>query len=198
MYIPKHFKITDNETLYQFIQDNNFGQIISLSNSQFCCTHIPFLLTANKDKLLGHMALANHQHQDMDKQEVLIIFTGPHDYISPSWYQGNGVPTWNYQALHVYGQCTTFNDAEKLKSVVDNLSNQHETQFNKPWKPDYQAKMLSAIVGVEIQISKIECQFKLSQNKSIKDQQNVVRQLRMNHSSELAQAMEHSLSKLNK
>ena len=189
MYIPKCFEITDQEEFFAFIEANAFGQLISSVGGKIFSTHMPFLLSQDKTKILGHLALQNPQHLDLHGQEVLITLQGPHDYISPSWYCSAGVPTWNYQAVHIYGQANVFLCTEKIKSVVDTLTQKYESAFSQPWKSEYKAAMLSAIVGVEITISEIQCKYKLSQNRSAQDRTQVITQLNEVGSHKLASSM---------
>jgi len=93
MYIPKDFEVTDKKELYAFIEKNAFGQLISNSEGRIVSSHIPFVLSEDKGRLLGHLAKNNSQLQDIDGQEVLVSLQGAHDYISPSWYRDPGVPT---------------------------------------------------------------------------------------------------------
>jgi transcriptional regulator len=190
MYIPKYFEITDKNEQYAFIAANGFGQLISTSNDRPCSTHLPFLLSEDKTKLLAHLAIKNSQADNINGQQVLVTLQGAHDYISPSWYEGAGVPTWNYQAAHIYGVCQTFTDAERLEHVVNKLTAKYEANMPSPWQPDYNPKMLNAIIGIEISISEIQCKYKLSQNKSEQDQQQVINQLNENGSKAVAKAMQ--------
>jgi transcriptional regulator len=190
MYIPKNFEITDKNEQFAFIAANGFGQLISTSNDRPCSTHLPFLLSEDKTKLLAHLAIQNSQVDSINGQQVLVTLQGAHDYISPSWYEGAGVPTWNYQAAHIYGVCQTFTDAEKLEYVVNKLTAKYEANMPSPWQPDYNPKMLNAIIGIEISISEIQCKYKLSQNKSEQDQQQVIDQLNENGSKAVANAMQ--------
>ena len=190
MYIPKYFEITDNNEQYAFIAANGFGQLISTSNDRPCSTHLPFLLSEDKTKLLAHLAIQNSQVDNINGQQVLVTLQGAHDYISPSWYECAGVPTWNYQAAHIYGVCQTFTNAEKLEYVVNKLTAKYEASMPSPWQPDYNPKMLNAIIGIEISISEIQCKYKLSQNKSEQDQQQVIDQLNENGSKAVAKAMQ--------
>ena len=189
MYIPRHFKVTDDDEIFAFIEANSFGQIISSIENKLFASHIPFLLSGDKQKLIGHLAKQNPQHSDMDKQEVLVTLQGPHAYISPSWYQSPGVPTWNYQAVHIYGVCEAFEDHEKIKIIVDSLTRKFESSFQNPWQPDYKAPMLGAIVGIEVSIKEIECKYKLSQNRPAEDREQVIEQLENKGSIGLARAM---------
>lgn len=189
MYTPNHFNIREHNEIYAFVQANAFGQLISLVNGRLFSSHIPFLLSEDKTKLLAHIAKQNPQHLDITGQEVLISLEGPHDYISPSWYINPGVPTWNYQAVHIYGTCSTFTDPERMKTIVDSLSEKYESGFEKPWIPEYKASMLHGIIGLEIAISDIQCKFKLSQNRPSEDIKQVIEKLNETGSEKLAKAM---------
>ncbi|MBL4622449.1 MAG: FMN-binding negative transcriptional regulator [Immundisolibacteraceae bacterium] len=190
MFIPKEFQVTDLAEAFRFIEANSFGQLISNCEGRLFATHIPFLLSKDQTRLTGHIARLNPQGGDIDGQEVLVTLQGAHDYISPSWYVGPGVPTWNYQAVHIYGLCKLFNDPSAIEEVVDNLTNKYESSLPDPWKPEYNPSMLGAIVGVEITITDIQCKYKLSQNRSAEDRQQVIKQLVKNGSDQLAEAMQ--------
>jgi|TARA_B110000503_G_scaffold1726_1_gene2294 transcriptional regulator len=189
MYIPNSFEIINDDEIFAFIESNNFGQLISSVGNRPFATHMPFLVSENRAQLIGHVAKLNPQHSQIDGQEVLITLQGPHDYISPSWYGSPGVPTWNYQSVHLYGVCKVFSNAERLKHVLDALTIKHESSFEKPWVPTYKASMLSAIVGLEITIKEIQCKYKLGQNRSTQDQQQVAVQLEKLGSVAMAKAM---------
>ncbi len=193
MYIPKHFEITGRDEIFSFIEENAFGQLISNVSGRHFSTHLPFLVSGDRTKVFAHLAKQNPQYTEIEGQEALITFEGPHDYISPSWYSEPGVPTWNYQAVHIYGQCKVFNDPEKLKKIIDCLTNKYESTFQNPWQPAYKATMLSAIVGIEIIISEIQCKYKLSQNRPVQDQKQIVQKLKNVGSNKLADATEHTL-----
>ena len=192
MFIPKQFEVTDEKEKYAFIEANAFGQLVSNSAGRLFSTHIPFLLSSDKTKLIGHLAKQNPQAQDIEGQEVLVSLQGPHDYISPSWYAGSGVQTWNYQSVHIYGGCKLFSSPDALKQAVDNLTNRYESNFSIPWQPKYNPSMLSAIIGIEITISEIQCKYKLSQNRSTQDQEQVIEQLKANGSNQMAKAMQRN------
>ena len=195
MHIPKHFSITDQTEIRSFIHENAFGQLVSIDDSLPVATHMPFHFCQDKGRLSGHLAGVNSQVKHLDGQDVLIILQGPHDYISPSWYENPGVPTWNYQAVHLYGRCHTFDDPSRLKEIVETLTSTYESGYAKPWNPDYQPAMLNAIIGIDIHITEIQCQYKLSQNRKEEDQQRVIEELRKKGSHALASAMEKQLQK---
>lgn len=124
---------------------------------------------------------------------MLVTFLGPHDYISPNWYRNPGVPTWNYQALHIYGRCRVFEEPEEIASIVEALSERYESGFESPWEPQYRDTMLKAIIGVEIEIEELQCKYKLSQNRPTQDQQGVIEKLEELGSESLVQAMRQTL-----
>lgn len=195
MYIPKNFQIGNEAEIFDFIQNNAFGQLVSNVNGRLFSTHLPVLLSDDKKYLVGHLARANPQHLQLEGQEVLVTLTGPHGYISPSWYENPGVPTWNYQAVHIYARARVFDDREKLMSVVEALTLQYERHQPEPWRPAYNEAMLKAIIGIELEIEEIQCKFKLGQNRVQEDIAGAVKNLRATGAVELATAMEkHGLS----
>jgi transcriptional regulator len=190
VYIPKPFEITDNDEIFAFVEANAFGQLISNVNSRLFSTHLPFILSEDRSRLVGHLAFSNPQHIEIDGQEVLITLEGAHGYISPTWYSSPSVPTWNYQAVHIYGQCKVIRNNEALQKIVNTLACKYESAFKEPWQPDYKASLLGAIVGVEVVINELQCKYKLSQNRSSEDRSQVIEQLKALGSKQLAKAME--------
>ncbi len=198
MYTPKHFEVTDRSEINAFIEANAFGQLVSSSGGRLCSTHMPFLLSDDKTKIFAHLAKNNPQLQDIEGQEILVSLQGPHDYISPSWYSSPGVPTWNYQSVHIYGYCKVFRDADTLKKVVNTLTKVYESNLTPSWKPEYNPSMLGAITGLEISISDIQCKYKLSQNRSEQDRRQVIDQLMAHDSGALADAMQRCMQEIEK
>ena len=121
---------------------------------------------------------------------------GSHDYVSPSWYETPGVPTWNYQAVHLYGNCRLISASNELAALLEKLTMKYEAALTPPWQPDYRATLLDAIVGLEIDITEVQCKYKLSQNRSESDQIHVSRQLEATGSKMLAAAMQQQLEQL--
>lgn len=189
VYIPKAFEVTNQDEIFAFVEENAFGQLISTVNGRLFSSHLPFLIAEDKSRILGHLAAQNPQHGELDGREVLVSIEGPHDYISPSWYRGPGVPTWNYQAVHFYGQCRVLRDAKQLQAIVNALTAKYEAGFDAPWQPEYSATMLGAIVGIEITISEIQCKYKLSQNRPAEDRAQVIKELQAGGAVKLAEAM---------
>jgi transcriptional regulator len=179
MYTPKRFSENDPKRLDAFIRDNAFGILITGADGRPEASHIPFLLDSERRLLLGHFAAANPQAQRLATAcEVLVVFQGPHGYISPSWYETDDVPTWNYTAVHVYGRPEIIRNDDKLRGIVDSLTAKYESQFDQPWQPVYRDKLLRAIMGFCIHITEVQGKFKLSQNRSAKDRANVIRELK--------------------
>jgi len=194
MYIPKHFDIVDEKEAINFIQKHSFGQLTSLVEGKMYATHLPFLIGRNNQHLIGHIAKKNPQHLDIDGQEILVTFLGPHEYISPSWYASAGVPTWNYQTVHVYGRCRVISDINSIREIVDSLTTQHESQFSTPWQPNYNESMLEHIVGIDIAIHEIQCKYKLSQNRSNQDRRQVIEKLDLLGANDMSDAIaKHNL-----
>jgi transcriptional regulator len=189
MYIPKQFEITNENEALTFVESNAFGQLTSIVEGKMFATHMPFLISNDKKHLIGHIARQNPQHLEIESQEVLVTFLGPHEYISPSWYASSGVPTWNYQTVHIYGLCRILSNHETVKSVVNSLTQKYESGFSEPWQPNYNESMLEHVVAFEIAISQIQCKYKLGQNRSAKDQDQVLEKLESLGAHKMAEAI---------
>ncbi|MBU2883805.1 FMN-binding negative transcriptional regulator [Psychrosphaera sp. B3R10] len=189
MYVPRHFKHDIDDSVFKFIENNGFAQLISSTNNLPEVTFVPILLNADKTKLICHVANQNPQAKIEDGQIVLVSFSGPHGYVSPSWYESAGVPTWNYQAVNVYGKVTKSRDPERLTQLVNQLTDKYERYYDAPWQPEYPDKMLRAITLLEIEITDIQAKSKLSQNRSRVDQVNVINALNKEGNTKLAEAM---------
>ncbi|WP_028402132.1 FMN-binding negative transcriptional regulator [Ectobacillus panaciterrae] len=181
MYIPEHFKIIDEEMIYDIIKENGFATLFAQHQGHPNATHIPLTLDKEKGYLYGHFARPNEQWKDIEKQEILAVFHGPHCYISPSWYETDrAVPTWNYVAVHVYGQVEII-DGEELVDSLRDMVLKYENP-NSSYKFDqvdsrFMEGMTKGIVGFRIKINKIEGKAKLSQNHSVDRLELVIQQL---------------------
>jgi len=190
MYIPKAFREDDTVTLHKLMREYSFATLITQQEGVPLASHLPFLLDAERGAsgiLLGHMARANTQWRTFEEdQEALVIFQGPHAYISPSWYEAElSVPTWNYAVVHAYGVPRLIEDKTVLYKLLQTLVETYEAGFEKPWAfeslPDeYVQKMMQAIVGFEIPITRLEGKFKLNQNRPVSDQARVATALSEN------------------
>jgi transcriptional regulator len=182
MYIPQHFKITDESIAYDIIKEHGFATLISQQNGMPLATHLPLLLNNENTYLYGHFARPNPQWKDIESQTVLAIFHGPHCYISPSWYETNqAVPTWNYVTVHVYGEVELVEEEDEVMESLKDLVTKYEAP-DSPYRledvdPKYLSGMNKGIQGFKLQITKIEGKAKLSQNHSTKRQERVIEQL---------------------
>ncbi len=176
MYVPKHFSVEDRAALNALIRANPFGLLVGeLEGSPFA-THLPFLLDG--DRLLSHFARGNPHWKSIDGQtEMLAVFSGPHAYVSPRWYESKqAVPTWNYAAVHVYGAPRVIEDAGEVRALLDRLVREYEEDS---WSldgqdADFTDRMSRGIVAFEIPVERIEGKFKLSQNRTVEDRHRVI------------------------
>jgi transcriptional regulator len=181
MYIPEFNRVRDHTDAVSFVQANPFAILVSASESAPVATHIP-ILARNVDNQLvlhGHMAKANpHWHLLENAQESLAIFHGPHAYISPSLYESReSVPTWNYAAVHVYGHARVVTEPEHLLEETREIINAFDPAYFAQWSAlndKFRYGMLKQIVGFEMVATRIEAKFKISQNRSKKDQAAVI------------------------
>lgn len=182
MYIPKHFTIDDEEMIYDFIESHSFATLFSQHKGEPYATHLPLMLNKSENALYGHFARPNEQWKDAETQQVLVVFQGPHCYISPSWYETTrAVPTWNYVSIHLYGYLEIINDREVIFNSLNELVNKYE-QPNSSYNltdvdPKYIEGMTKGIVAFKINITKIEAKAKLSQNHPMERQQLIINQL---------------------
>ena len=189
MYIPSTNAEHRPEVMFDFIEAHPLGILVTGSGEGLFATHLPLLLdraSGAQGVLTGHIARANRQHAlpVADDAEALVIFSGPDAYITPSWYaakaeHGKVVPTWNYAAVHVYGRVRYTSDPVWLREHVGRLTTHHEASRATPWSVEdapveYVDQMLRAIVGVEIEITRLEGKWKMSQNRSAADIDGVV------------------------
>ncbi|MBD7909632.1 FMN-binding negative transcriptional regulator [Sporosarcina gallistercoris] len=185
MYIPKYFKVENFDEILDFVQDNSFVTIVTTEQGKPIATHLPLQVITEGDTyyITGHMAYGNSQWRTFEAcKDVLVMFQGPHAYISPSWYQEENVPTWNYQAVHVYGVASILNEDE-LKQDLTMLLQKYEKQREDSvlWdklSPKLLEKELKGIVGFKIKIQEIQAAYKLSQNRNEVDYRNIIDKLR--------------------
>jgi len=187
MYVPKHFEMNDPAELTAFMEHHNFAALITSHEGDITATHLPFMLDSTRGEhgtLIAHLAKTNPQWQTFaDGQEALVIFTGPHAYVSPSWYEKPtvNVPTWNYTAVHAYGVPRVVEDPEAIYAMLDQLVHTHEDSYDKPWPmqsaEEHVRRLIGGVVGFEMTISRVEGKYKLSQNRSEADQYHVVEHL---------------------
>jgi transcriptional regulator len=199
MYIPESFAEADLPTLHEFMRQHSFATLVTQQNGAPFASHLPVLLDSGigtHGGLLGHMARNNTQWQDFASgAEVLVMFHGPHAYVSAAWYEPNPLvaPTWNYMAVHGYGTVRILSEDE-LEKTLHRLVDENEKTFSPPWPLEItqpmRERMLEAIVGFEVRLNRVEGKFKLSQNRSQQDRRNVIAQLSQSeHGKDVAQWM---------
>jgi transcriptional regulator len=188
MYSPAQFAENRIELLHAFIRQNPLAVLVSHDSTSLEATHVPMVLDAQPEPhglLRCHLARANPQWRMLaSSPSVLVVFRGAQHYITPSWYattkeHGKVVPTWNYIAVHVYGQARLIEEQAGLLRHLRELTDQSEAAFARPWSvddapKDYIHALSTAIVGIEISIARIEGKWKASQNRPIADRQGVI------------------------
>jgi transcriptional regulator len=205
MYIPATFRETRPEVLHALMREHSFATLISVLDGALFATHIPVLLDPDRGEygtLRAHMARANpHWHAftaTPQGTESLVIFQGPHAYISPSWYVSQqAVPTWNYAAVHAYGRPTITDDFSRVRELLEETVGTFEDGFPQPWTTarvtdEYIANMAKGIVAFEMPISRLEGKRKLGQNRPAEDARSAALGLQA-HGDAMAQVVASSM-----
>lgn len=182
MYTPASFVETDLAKLHDAIERYSFATLISSTATEIEVSHLPLLLDRQGEgfgTLIGHMARANPQWRDAAGQQVLAVFSGPHAYISPTWYTApSTVPTWNYVAVHATGRLQLVEDQGELLQIVRDFVTHYERDMPQPWSIDAPADFLDSlvrqIVGFRIEITRLEGKWKLNQNHPADRRQRVI------------------------
>ncbi|MEN3364666.1 MAG: transcriptional regulator [Burkholderiales bacterium] len=191
MYVPSQFEEQRPEVLRQLIHQHPLGALVTLGQDGLNANHIPFEFDpgpAPFGTLRAHVARSNPVWSDFANDvEAMVLFQGAQAYISPSWYatkQENGkvVPTYNYMVVHAYGPMRVIDDPAWLLGLVERLTGRHEADRAGPWKVsdaprDYVDKLLGAIVGIEIPVSRLVGKWKVSQNQPPANRAGVARGL---------------------
>jgi len=184
MYIPSQYRNENQQEIRNFLKENSFGILISQLEGKLHATHIPIELNEENDgitELSGHLSKANPQWKNFKKnEEVLAIFSGPHSYVSSSWYQQEEVPTWNYLAVHVYGSIQIMENDElhdSLKKMVDKYEQNSENPVSVDRMSEKTMRQINGIIGFKIAVREVQAVSKLSQNRNNQDYQNIVHQL---------------------
>ncbi|MDD5271732.1 MAG: FMN-binding negative transcriptional regulator [Methylovulum sp.] len=200
MYQPAHFVQPSVAVMHELMRQRPLATLVTLDSDGLNANHIPLHLADEPlpfGCLRGHVARANPLWADVSpEQEVLAIFHGPDAYISPSWYAtkpetGKVVPTWNYAVVHAYGHLRAVDDAGWLRAQLEALTDHNEVHFAKPWAvadapADFTERLMGAIVGIELQITRLVGKWKVSQNQPPCNQASVVAGLQANGQAEMA------------
>lgn len=208
MYTPAHYLMEEREELLSFIQQYSFATIVNTKDGMPVATHLPFVVSVAGEKIFleAHFARANEQWQLLeDEQDTLVIFTEPHAYISPSHYdKQQNVPTWNYQAVHLYGRARVIKEEEEGFALLERLIATYEKKYQAQWarlSMEYKQAMLAGIVPFVIEVTRIQAKAKLSQNKKLHEQERIANTLvRATDSAarEIGQAMMRNIAKAKK
>jgi transcriptional regulator len=184
MYISSLYREADRAKIVEFLQKNEFATLVSFDGEKPTASHLLMEVVDEGEMLFvnGHMSKANPLWKTFGRTpEVLLIFQGPHTYISPTWYNHVNVPTWNYQAVHLYGVPRIVTDHEEYKAMLSRLVARHEggTSYRLDGlAPDFVTDHMRGTVGFQVAVSRIEANYKLSQNRADEDYHNIIQQLR--------------------
>lgn len=184
MYIPNLFKVSDENIIDHFLRRYSFITLVAIRDQFIEAAHVPVIISQNRKSISFHIAAANPIKDFLTLEStVLMIFTGPHGYVSPRWYTQPNVPTWNYTAIHVYGRVLKVLDHRSVLRDLERLVLQYESgkfvekMFVGTDMP-MMTKQIPAIIGYEIEVSDIQAKFKLSQNRDQISRDNVTKELR--------------------
>lgn len=203
MFIPALNRMDDPDEILAFMRANNFAIVVSVADGLPVATHIPFTISTKDDKIIlrAHFAKANPQWKTLSEGETLVIFSGPHAYISPKHYDKfESVPTWNYIAVHAYGQAKIVNydnDPQAMTSLIEELIQASEASYMTQWEKlsdKYKDGMMSGTVGFEMVVTRVDAKAKLSQNKNPHEQEKIVETL-LGHGDSSAVAIGEAMQK---
>lgn len=192
MYVPSHFAATDPEAHLALIRSAPLATLVVQTADGLLANHIPFVLDPEGDlsgvKLLAHIPRANPLSDRLSsEQDCLAIFHGPQGYVSPSWYatkreHGKVVPTWNYAVVHAHGRIRRVDDGDWILRQVNLLTEMQEGERAAPWAvsdapEDYTHRLMGALVGLELQVTRLEAKNKASQNQPPENRRSVLEAL---------------------
>lgn len=179
MYIPPKFKLKDAAQISAYIRQYPFATLITAADNHPIATHLPFILEQEGEQwyLLSHMARANPQWKLLEAHQPLVVFQEPHAYISPTYYEKEeNVPTWNYVALHVYGNVEMLFEPEQAVETLEKTIAVFEKEFQGQWEnldEGYKNRLLKGMVAFRIKIQNLEAKEKLSQNKTAQEREKI-------------------------
>lgn len=180
MYIPNSFKIAERDSLLSYMRQYSFAALISVIDGRPFASHLPLVVEETGESILikGHFAKANpHWRAHEQGGEALVIFQGPHAYISPAQYDASeAVPTWNYVAVHAYGELRLLPPGDTTIEMLEQMFDTFDASYRSQWQTlsdKFKNGMLNGIVAFEIVVNRLEGKAKLSQNRPAHDQANV-------------------------
>jgi transcriptional regulator len=184
MYSPPYNRLEDRAELLEFMRANSFVLLVTGTGGTLQASHLPATVHLRNEKTCidMHMARNNSQWREFfEDEEVMVVFWGPHAYVSPRWYEEQErVPTWNYAAVHAYGIPRLIEQRERKhasqRRLIEALDPQWLPKFDA-LRPEYVEQMLAGIVNFEIEVTRLETRWKLSQNRSRREQQLIAEQL---------------------
>lgn len=183
LYIPKHFKVEDLKEVKSFINQHDFGTIITMEEGRPLATHTPMILNEEDGEwtITGHISKGNEQWKTFDDHEnTLIIFKGPDAYISSTWYEDENVPTWNYQSVHLYGHCRQMTETEMEADLIKLLDKyEGHNPDGATWDnlSEDTRKQIKGIVGFKVKVEEVQSAYKMSQNRKEDDYQSIIHEL---------------------
>ena len=183
MYIPKLYREEDRGKILEFLRQNDFATLVTYDGEKPVASHLLMGIVEEGESLFidGHMSRANPHWKTFEKTpEVLVIFQGAHTYISPTWYNHVNVPTWNYQSVHVYGKPRIITEYDEAYAVLKRLVDRYESSSHyqlETLPDDFVEKEIKGIVAFQIEVTRIEANYKLSQNRKDDDYVNIITQL---------------------
>ena len=184
MYISHYYRQEDLKKIADFIREHDFATLVLSQDGLPVASHLLVEFDTASDGtwlVNGHMARANKLWRAFDAvKEVLLIFGGPNTYISPTWYKQLNVPTWNYIAVHLYGAPRIIDGGSELQDILARLIKRYETKSDyrmETLPPDFREKEMRGAVGFQVKVTRVEANFKLSQNRNDEDHANVIHQL---------------------
>ena len=182
MYVNPFNEVENRDAMLAFIEKYNFGMLVSTVKNRLWATHFPFILQQKGEQLylLAHISKGNRQWKEIENQEVMVVFNGPHTFVSADWYDHENVSTWNYQTVHVYAKPLIIEGAE-LYDAVRQLTDKYEHHTSSAhidnMSPDFVARELQAVVGLKLEITELVGNFKLSQNRDDHNYKVIIEQL---------------------
>ena len=201
MYISKLYRVEDRARIVEFLRQNEFATLVTYDGEKPTASHLLMEVVEAGETLFvnGHMSRVNPLWKKFERNpEVLVIFQGPHTYISPTWYNHVNVPTWNYQSVHVYGRPQVITDKSLSYGILKRLMDRYEPNGPSAMEalpPGFVEKEMKGIVAFQIEVTKMETSYKLSQNRDDESYQNIVAELEKRtdtYSHDIAAAMRHN------